>query len=195
MPVNTDTGPRERLLGAAEQLLLTSEYDQVSVRAICAEAGANPAAVHYHFGTKTALVTALLEDRLAPIWASTLDHLAEAESTVASYLDAILEPFADLAAEPSGRLYLRLLSRVVLGRLRVQWSSRWFRLDSWADVLREECPGLTEQEAQRRWALAFELVLQQFGDPTADRAPTPAAVRTLRAFVLAGLTTAYEDTP
>ncbi|MFD6215422.1 TetR/AcrR family transcriptional regulator, partial [Nocardia salmonicida] len=63
------TGTRQRLLIAAETLLLTEPYDEVSVRGICVAAGANAAAVHYHFGSKEALVGALIEDRLGPLWA------------------------------------------------------------------------------------------------------------------------------
>lgn len=54
---------RERLLTVAERLLLESGYDNVSVRAINAAAGANAAAVHYHFGSRDRLVAALLEER------------------------------------------------------------------------------------------------------------------------------------
>ncbi len=56
MTGSTTIGPtRERLLTVAERLLLESGYDSVSVRAINAAAGANPAAVHYHFGSKRVL--------------------------------------------------------------------------------------------------------------------------------------------
>lgn len=58
-------GTRQLLLTTAESLLLSEPYDEVSVRRICAAAGANAAAVHYHFGSKEALVGALIEDRLA----------------------------------------------------------------------------------------------------------------------------------
>ena len=75
MPVELDT--RARLLAAAESLLLDAKYDDVSIRAICSAADVNVAAVHYHFGSKKALVTALLEERLAPTWAAPLAELAE----------------------------------------------------------------------------------------------------------------------
>ena len=61
------TGTRQRLLAAAESLLLTEPYDEVSVRGICTVAGANSAAVHYHFGSKETLVGALIEDRCGPM--------------------------------------------------------------------------------------------------------------------------------
>lgn len=183
-----DADTRVRLLIAAERLLLASGYEQVSVRAICTEAGANPAAVHYHFGSKDALVTALLEDRLGPTWAQPLAELSNNAASVSSYVDAIIAPFADLAADPIGRLHLHLLARLVLGRHDLDWNSRWFRMDSWVQVLRGEHPGLTEKEAIRRWTLAFELILHQFGDPlVGDRTLSAGSIAALRSFVQAGL--------
>ncbi|GGV45652.1 hypothetical protein GCM10010261_20120 [Streptomyces pilosus] len=50
---------RDRLLNAAEKLFLEHGVNQVSVRAINSEAGLNPGAVHYHFGSRDGLVAAL----------------------------------------------------------------------------------------------------------------------------------------
>ncbi|WP_067698773.1 TetR/AcrR family transcriptional regulator [Nocardia jejuensis] len=176
-------GTRERLLVAAERLLLVEPYDEVSVRGICTAAGANPAAVHYHFGSKEALVGALLEDRLGPVWFDQLTELTAAPAPVADLVDAVLTPFTELAADPVGRLHLRLLARFVMRREAAVWQQHWFRMDSWAGLL----PGVGESEAGRRWMLAFELIITQFGS-TRDREPSVRAVATLRDFVVAGLT-------
>ena len=187
---------RERLLAAAERALLESGYERLSLRAVNAAAGMNPAAVHYHFGSKDALVAALLEDRLGPLWQDALTDLAaRAEGgmppSVTELVDVVLTPLADLAADPLGRLRLHLLARFVLGRRRdlpPAFTARWFGLEPWVRLLRAVRPDLTEREAARRWTLAFALVLQHFGDPLADapgREPSPSA--TLRTFVTAGL--------
>lgn len=183
-----NTTTRARLLTATERLLLEQGYEQVSVRAICAAADANSAAVHYHFGSKDNLVAELLQARLGPVWAEPLTAVAPGTTTVAQCVRIIVTPLADLAADPTGRLYLHLLARIVLGRQSVAWSERWFGLQPWEDVLRAERPDLDAREADRRWMLAFELILQQFGDPLAgDRVPSADAVDTLCAFVTAGL--------
>ena len=52
-----------RLLRAAETLFAERGIDAVSLRAIMAAAGANVASVHYHFGSKDALVRALIKER------------------------------------------------------------------------------------------------------------------------------------
>ena len=45
---------RERLLDCAEHLFADHGLEGVSLRAINAEAGLSPAALHYHFGTQQA---------------------------------------------------------------------------------------------------------------------------------------------
>ncbi|MGK8523055.1 TetR/AcrR family transcriptional regulator [Nocardia asteroides] len=174
---------RDRLLTAAERLLLDGRYDEVSVRGICAEAGANPAAVHYHFGSKDALVAALLEDRLAPVWEDRLAAVTSRQGSVADVVDAVIEPFVELSADPVGRLHLRLLAHFVLGRQVTEWRQPWFRMDSWVNLL----PGVGERESKRRWMLAFDLVIMRFGSAE-HRDMSQEAVATLREFVVAGLT-------
>lgn len=193
MRTETFPGTREQLLAAAERLLGESPYDAVSVRAINTAAGMNPAAVHYHFGSKDNLVTALLEDRLAPRWRAQLEDLSARRNAgwtpaVAELVDLVLAPFTELAADPLGRLHLRLLARFVLGRRQVRWTAHWFRLRPWTELLRAARPGLSVPEARRRWMLAFELILQTVGAPLAEDAGAgPATVASLRTFVTAGL--------
>jgi len=55
---------KERLIVAAEWLFAERGLHGVSLRQIGAEVGASPAAVQYHFGTKEALVQAILQYRL-----------------------------------------------------------------------------------------------------------------------------------
>ncbi|MGW5224579.1 TetR family transcriptional regulator [Nocardia niigatensis] len=181
---------RERLLAAAEQLLLTEPYDEVSVRAVCAAAGANPAAVHYHFGSKEALVGALIEARLGPLWAEGLARATGGRDSVPAVVDTILAPFQELASDPLGRLHLRLLARFVLGRHLTSWQGPWFRMDSWTALL----PELRASEAQRRWMLAFDLIIMRFGTPEIeDRGMPEPALTALRNFVVAGLTAPGEQ--
>ena len=183
---------RERLLAAAERSLMESGYERLSLRAVNAAAGMNPAAVHYHFGSKDALVAALLEERLGPLWQDALAGLAAraddgAPTAVAELVDVVVAPLADLAADPLGRLRLHLLARFVLGRRADAFTARWFGLEPWVRLLRAVRPDLSEREAARRWALAFALVLQHFGDPLADAPGQAAPHDTLRVFVTAGL--------
>ncbi|MGC4962935.1 TetR/AcrR family transcriptional regulator [Gordonia sp. DT101] len=176
---------RTALLVSAESLFLTDGYEQVSVRAICAHAQANPAAVHYHFGSKDRLAVELLEDRMAPHWTDPLDRFDPDRSDVTDLVDEILRPFVDIGEQPVGRLHLQLLDRFVRTHPQATWTQPWFQLDRWSDMLGRLVEGMSDAEARRRWGLAFGLILSQFGG---DRAQSRTAVITLRDFVVAGLT-------
>jgi AcrR family transcriptional regulator len=59
------TATRERLLGAATRLFSEHGFEHVAVRDICREAGANLAAVNYHFGDKLGLYLAVVDVAIA----------------------------------------------------------------------------------------------------------------------------------
>ncbi|NNG98993.1 TetR/AcrR family transcriptional regulator [Gordonia araii] len=180
MPPQTAT--RDRLLQCAEELFATASYDTVSVRAICAAADANVAAVHYHFGTKEDLVVALLDERLVPRWRRALDSLTPT-TPVPQVVDALLAPFTEAQSEELGRTHLHLLARLIADAPRTRRPGGWTSLRDWSATL----PDLDEKTARTRWALAFDLILTVFG--RADRAPlSPDALGALRSFVIAGLT-------
>lgn len=52
--------PRERLLQEAMRLFGERGFDAVTTREICAAAGVNPGAIHYHFGDKDGLYREVL---------------------------------------------------------------------------------------------------------------------------------------
>ena len=60
MGVRPGIDGRELLLAAALKLFAQHGIDGVSIRAVNREAGLGPASVHYHFGTKDALLDAVL---------------------------------------------------------------------------------------------------------------------------------------
>lgn len=94
-PAKRDT--REALLDAAERLFAQRGLAGASVRDITRRAGANVAAVHYHFGSKEGLVRAVLARRVGPLNQERLRLLAECESRAsrgAPELSCILRAFA-----------------------------------------------------------------------------------------------------
>ncbi len=68
-PTKADIGAATRadLLAAGRKLFARRGFDGTSVRAITSAAGANLGAVTYHFGSKRALYSAVLEQGLRPI--------------------------------------------------------------------------------------------------------------------------------
>ena len=115
---------RIRILEAAERRFAEDGIEAVSLRQIAAESGQrNTSAVAYHFGTRSALVGALYEHRMAPINARRLEFLAAHPRTahpgtdVRTYVRALVEPLAETLtdAEKAGRpsWYLRFLAEAM----------------------------------------------------------------------------------
>lgn len=104
---------RERLLNAAERLFAERGFNGVSTRMITEEAGANSAAMHYHFGSKAALIRAVFERRLGPINEQRERLMAEAlEDTPpnpARVLTAFIGPTLALG-ESEGERYFKVLA-------------------------------------------------------------------------------------
>jgi AcrR family transcriptional regulator len=101
---------KQRILDAAEHLFARNGYHATSLRGITTTADANLAAVNYHFGSKEALLEAVIVRRLDP-----LNEIRN------SQLEALLQK-AELAGElPSCREVLRAFVEPTL-RLRQQGS-------------------------------------------------------------------------
>ncbi|MDQ6646763.1 MAG: TetR family transcriptional regulator [Pseudomonadota bacterium] len=110
---------RQRLLDAAEWLFIEQGYEAMSLRHITTKAGANLAAVNYHFGSKEALIRELLSQRLNRLNQERLQLLSAGESlgTGASGATAILgmlfvPAFRLSYGSTSGPAFMRLLGRV-----------------------------------------------------------------------------------
>ncbi|WP_068084709.1 TetR/AcrR family transcriptional regulator [Polycladidibacter stylochi] len=78
MSERSEPGTRERLLESAEKLLSQFGLSGTSVRMITEKAGANVAAVNYHFGSKEDLVRAVL-----------MGHLRELDDMRMQRMDAL----------------------------------------------------------------------------------------------------------
>lgn len=115
MMEQTDT--RESLLDAAENLFSELGIQAASLRQITQQAGANLAAVNYHFGSKEGLVRAVFSRRLKPMNDERRRRLEqcdlEAEDALEQILRAFVEPLLRLLAEkPDGvRGFARLMGR------------------------------------------------------------------------------------
>lgn len=92
-PPADQTGFREALLDAAEAQFAASGFAATSVRSIAAEAGVNPAMVHYYFGSKRALLQAVLERTLLPL-ADAIASLRLRETTPVSEMSKLLMSMA-----------------------------------------------------------------------------------------------------
>ena len=165
----------ERLLEAAERLVADRGLDATSVRAICAEAGANVAAVHYHYGSKDALVDAVLERRMAELTERRLAMLgpvaAESRPSPRAVVDALVRPLADFARDPDrpGRAYVRFLAAVHAtdqrDRIAVAFAPQY---DELAPVLARSLPDVAPALVAFRLDLMTTPLFDTLADP--DRA-------------------------
>ena len=91
------------LLDAAESAFAEAGIDAASLRSIMRDAGANPAAVHYHYGSREQLALAVLDRVLAPLQQRRLVLLdaavAAGAPTARTLVEALVRPdFEALAA-------------------------------------------------------------------------------------------------
>src|SRR5512139_388118 len=70
---------RTRILDAAEELFMQRGFEGTSMRELTAKAGANLAAVNYHFGSKDALIEAVFRRRLDAMNATRIAELDRLE--------------------------------------------------------------------------------------------------------------------
>ena len=113
-PVATE----DRLLEVAERQIAERGVDGVSVRSVTAEAGANVAAIHYHFGSKAALVRAVLDRRIPEATARRDVLLAALEAapgppTARALAAAFVRPLADMGAADATRHYPAFLAAIL----------------------------------------------------------------------------------
>jgi AcrR family transcriptional regulator len=98
-PVAGAQDVRAQLLEAARELFLKYGYRAVSSRQVAAAAGANPAMIHYYFGNKHGLYTAMLEQAIAPA-ISQLGAMLEAPPSETSSVRMLETYMRTLAANP-----------------------------------------------------------------------------------------------
>ncbi|MFD9737810.1 TetR/AcrR family transcriptional regulator [Umezawaea sp. NPDC059074] len=111
---------RTQILDAAERLFAEHGYRGASVRAITDLAGANLAAVGYHFGSKAELLAAVVRRVVEPIYtaqARGLERLLAAtpEPAIADLVEVYAGPLFDAipAGEESGARTSRLIMRIL----------------------------------------------------------------------------------
>jgi AcrR family transcriptional regulator len=170
---------REKLLDCAERLFAEHGLEGVSLRAINAEAGLSPAALHYHFGTQKALVEALLERHMPALMErrrQLLDALDDRPEppTTRDVLSALIQPQVELLVEGGEPAlnYMRLIHRLQAdGDLDPRFViQRWpGGIDRLVPQLRKANPSLPLALVQLRLGLAIDVMLSSLA-----HGPAPA---------------------
>jgi AcrR family transcriptional regulator len=111
---------RDRILNAAELLFVERGFEATSLREITSRAGANLAAVNYHFGSKESLIQEVFGRRLRVLNAERLAELETAETAAGgrplaleSLIGAFLLPVLRMSKDRAhgGHTFIRLLGR------------------------------------------------------------------------------------
>jgi AcrR family transcriptional regulator len=201
---HTDT--RESLLDAAETLFSAHGIEAASLRQITQHAGANLAAVNYHFGSKDGLVRAVFSRRLRPLTDERIRLLdgcdLEAEDAVEQVLTAFLTPILRILREaPDGvRGFGRLMGRAFsepseeVRKMVVEE----FResIDRYLDAFRKILPHLDEGERLWRFhfvagamthTIACTHMLERFSGGRCTVSDPEEALQQLVTFLAAGL--------
>jgi TetR/AcrR family transcriptional regulator, regulator of cefoperazone and chloramphenicol sensitivity len=105
----TNLETRQRLLNAAAKLFAEQGFNHVTIREICQVAGANVAAVNYHFRDKLGLYKEVVEMAADAMNQSKVDVLEAAER---------------LAPEDRLRTYIRLTLHQLLGSEQESWMEK-----------------------------------------------------------------------
>lgn len=181
----------ERLLTVAERLFAEHGIDAVSVRSITLEAAANIAAVHYHFGTKTDLVRALVERRVDEVNRDRLAVLRRLEGagtvTARDVAGVWVEPLAALALDPGRRAYLGFVVALMSASPELRALStdafrpHFPRLDA---ALARALPHLDAPVRRMRFGLAAEMSMRALASFDALDAPWRAEHRSVAPRVL-----------
>ena len=199
----TDT--KERILDAAEQLFADFGFATTSLRDITSEAGVNLASVNYHFGSKEALLTAVLARRIAPINELRLQRLDEVEHAAGAMdpapedvLRAFIAPPFEMRAEceAGDRKFVRLLGRVHVEtneEFRTAFINQFMTVfGRFTDALQHVLPDVEPNEITVRfWFLIGAMAHTMMWADTAGPTDTPRgpddAIESLVQFGAAGL--------
>ncbi|MDM2422168.1 TetR family transcriptional regulator [Mycobacteroides abscessus] len=118
--ISTGTSTRERLLDAAEQVLLAEGLEGLSIAKVTAQAGTNLAAVNYTFGSKDALLHALLQRILVPLTEERIRRIdafaASRKRDVVGLTSAFMGPLLELNEHLSALFFELMLKPLSTGR-------------------------------------------------------------------------------
>jgi len=195
------------VMDAAERLLANYGLNGVSLRRILSEAGANTAALHYHFKSREGLVEAILTRRGENINLRRRELLVamegqESPPSVEAIVDALVDPLIEILREQgeAGRRYVRFLARLQSDRSAIHHA---LQDEHFPDVrqrialyLVQACPHLPMPELKRRVTMVIDTMLQSLAnaefmsDEWGDAGHEDSLwefIDTLKAFLSAGL--------
>lgn len=209
--VKKDT--KAAIMDAAEILMAEHGLNGASIRAIVAKAGANTAAIHYHFNSREGLVAAILRRSGGYVSRRRLEMIQEFDRgggtpTPMDVVNLLVDPMIELLVREgeAGRRFLRFIARLQFDRrsqpegsaLHIQEERKYYpeirqRLTRLAE---QACPDVSDTDLKQRINMAIDTLLQSLANAEfmstewesneqCDELPRFAA--NLKAFLAAGL--------
>lgn len=191
----TEPDTRQAILDSAQKLFAQKGFAATSLRSIVREAGVNTAAIHYHFGSREALIEAVLDRLAAPVNRARREALDRLEARCPGgplppedIVRAFITPPSDFPVAP------RLISRAVTEAQETRSVIRRVMqdvVDRFAAAFARALPGVPRADLEWRihfmmGALAFAVHVPPIV-PGAGDTDGPCYER-LIAFVTAGMT-------
>lgn len=170
---------RELLIGAAERLFAEHGLDNVSMRQINREAGQrNTSSIHYYFGSREAVIEAVLERRMSVINEQRLALIAELKASgkhnvLSELVAAYIRPLAaQMGSKGGSNAYVRFLAQAyassqidILKVARGRWDQS---LDEVARLMRGRLADLPTAVFRERVLNCFRGVVYALADRERD---------------------------
>ncbi|GCF09821.1 TetR/AcrR family transcriptional regulator [Dictyobacter arantiisoli] len=169
------TSCKPAILAAAEQTLAEQGFAATSLRQITAAAGVNLAAVNYHFGTKAALISLVLQQMFTPLVEERLRNLEQITAggrapLLEELLKAYYVPFFQYLddREETGKRRRQIFSRLAsepdqevraeIARIFGPIAEKYF------SAFRQAVPHLSDEEFAWRFQVMHGVVTMHFTD-------------------------------
>ena len=169
------------IMDAAELVMAEHGVDGATINQIVSEAGANIAAIHYHFKSRDGLIAAMLSRRGRSTSERRLELIREFEQSGAAptsidIVRFLADPMIELLEKhgEAGRRYLRFLARLQSDRkghlsstaIQVQHERKHFPeiRERMLDLAGQACPDISENELIERITMVIDAMLQSFSN-------------------------------
>jgi AcrR family transcriptional regulator len=193
---------QDRILNSAERLFSERGIDGVSLREITTDSGVNSASLHYHFGSKIAVLERIFELRAAPIaeererLLSQLKTNRQGRPKVEDVLYAFLRPALESQETADGDSFRMLRARLAFEREEVRRRVLDKAFNRSSQMALQALPHLDAQELHWRfhfllgsmvYTMAYPGRIESLSDEKIDTRNWQKALDRLVAFAAAGL--------